>query len=493
MTIPSIPLLQNILSRRTWLAGIALTVVVCAILLVARPYRDVLFVGFAILATLCMWRYPETTWVLYLILIPPLHLNSGLFGISSFTMTRVLVFCFIGVLLVKHWNREAVRACLRANGFRFFALFVLANVVSAVHVMQQYALYSAFTYLEPLLIFAVSFYLVYMHRENETRILRGILIGGVIVALIGLVEIATQRSVAMWLDPQLTARLSVYMYEEGANRFGLGGRISSLIAQPVMASLYFALVATVALYYLRAFKHARWFQIGFGLLCSLIILATGTRGGMLALAVALVMLALLGPRRWTQRLSVLAALTAGALLLFIFLPSLRAYLAGSIDLISNPDAARNVTGRVALTRELLRYFQANWLWGYGPGIFQRQAATGIIPTVPGIRTLAGIENQYAAILADGGILAGISYLLFMLGALWDDARMMRQARWRAMGLTLLALLAAYFVFAATEMTITVIPNLILMAIYGAFAGQFARGQADDSMLTAAGEPHPSRD
>lgn len=462
----------NLFSSRTWLTALLASLVVCAILLLPHPLSDVVLIGATAAGIGWAVIQLETVWLYFFLVFPLVNLSGNLFGIYGVLVSRILAVGLSLVVLLKYRDRPTLLALVRSNGFRFLALFILANLIAAVRVLQTYAFSFTLTYLDPLLFFALSYFVVYRNRENLPRLLSAILISGTVSVMVGFYEIATQQSVAAWLNANLNSVRDIYMYQSNSDRFGLGGRISSLIGQPVFASLYLTLLPIIGLYYFETTKRARWMAALFGVACVVLVLATGTRGGLVALTAGVFVLLVFGLRDWKQRLIALALSVGLGLLVLLALPQLGTYLVRSVDVGSATVESRNIVARISLTRELLRYFQNNWLLGYGPGLFQRQAQLGIIPTVDGIHTLGGMENQYAAILVDGGILAGLAYLLFMGGVVWDAVRMIRQPRWRMMGLTLLALFAAYFVFAGTELALIAIPNLILMAVYGAFAAEF---------------------
>lgn len=443
-----------------------------AILLVPHPWSDALFI-MAVAASVILALFQlEIVWLVWLVVLPVAHLSSDLFQIHGLIVLRILTAGLSVVALFKSRDSQILRALVRSNGFRFFGLYVLANILSALYVFQTQPLFSALTYTEPLLFFAVSYYVVCLYRDSVPKIVWAVLIGGTVLALVGFYEMATQQSVAAFLNSNLNSTRDIYMYQDISNRFGLGGRISSLIGQPVVASLYFAFLSLLGVYFFKTSGRARWLAGLFGAACAFLLLATGTRGGVVALVAGGIVLVAFGLRRWKQRIGVLALVSAALLVLLLVLPNLGTYLVRSADVSAGTVESRNITGRIALTRAMLGFFQQHWLLGYGPGRFQKQAAAGVIPTVEGIRSLAGIENQYATILVDGGIVAGLAYLLFMSGVGWDIVRMMRQPRGRRMGVTLFALFAAYFVYAATETSIITIPNLLLMALYGAFAAKF---------------------
>lgn len=480
---------MQVLFGKNWVMLFFGAISLSALLLLPQPYRDVMVTAAVVGAVVLSFKRLASVWLGVLALLPLIRLSGELFGWNGVTASRLLVISLASIAFVIPLMKFGITklaqdargqesplraemqnfiALAQTNGGKFFGLFVVVNVLSALHVASVPAFFVAMTYLEPLLFFALSFVLVWQRRIAAADILRAILWGALLVAGVALYEWMTQQAVSAWLNPNLKNMLEVYLYGFDSNRFGLGGRLGSLIAQPVVASLYWVLVLILALYYFRAHARAKWIQAAWGLVCLALLLVTGTRAGLLALAAAFVVYWVLGLRTLRRRIFALNAAAVGALTLALALPTLTDYLVATFTLDTTSNAPRNVHWRVAITGGLLQIFQANWLLGYGPGLVQKQAAAGEIPKIDGEYSLGGLENQYATILADGGIVAGGAYFLFMLGTIQDAWQMFCAARWRARGVVLFALFAAYFVFAVTEMMLIEIPNLLLMAVYGAF-------------------------
>lgn len=432
-----------------------------------QPYRDGLLAAFVVAcAALALYQFPAV-WLGVLTLLPLVRLGGELFQVNGVTLSRLLVGVLTLVCLYHYTRRGVLRALVRTNAIRWFGLFILVNLVSAAAVLSPSAVFTTLTYLEPFLLFALTFAVVQQRALTFEDVLRALLVGASLVAAASAYEFVTQQPVGALLNPAHKQMLETYMYGYDSNRFGLGGRISGLIAQPVYASLYWVLALCIAVYEFRTYAHARWWQ-GASIAAALFFLVlSGTRGGMLALAAAVGVWLWLGLRTMRQRLLVLGAVGAGAVLAALLLPGMIAYLGASLDLRGETIENRNVLWRIAVTGGLLQVFADHWLLGYGPGVVQKLSAAKQFPRVNGRYPLGGLENQYATILADGGIVAGLAYLLFMLGVVQDCARLLRAPAWRTRGVLLSALFAAYFVFAATGMSITEIPNLLLMAVYGA--------------------------
>jgi hypothetical protein len=202
-------------------------------------------------------RYFETVWLAVLTLLPLIRLSGGLFGYNGVTLSRILVTALALVFLLTLRDANVLRALAKSNGLRFFGLFVLVNLVSAVYVLKASAVFTTLTYLEPLFFFAISYGLIRLERITLRALLRAILLGAVLVAVGGLLELAMQQPLGASFNPRVASSLDVYMSGYDSNRFGLGGRVSSFIAHPVFAGLYWVMLLNIGVYYLQTWKRAR--------------------------------------------------------------------------------------------------------------------------------------------------------------------------------------------------------------------------------------------
>lgn len=460
----------NVVARRAVFTG-AGGVCLALLLLLPVPYQDVLLVAAVIVCAMFAARHFETVWLAVLTLLPLIRLSGELFGLNGVTLSRILTTTLAIVFVFTVRERAVLHSLWRTNGLRWFGLFVIVNLVAAIYVFSAAAVLTALSYTEPLFWFAITFGLVRAGRVTTRDVLRALLLGAVFVALGGVYEWATQEALGKLFDPALKGSLDVYMSGYDSNRFGLGGRVSSFIAQPVNASLYWVMILCLAIYYFKHWTRARWAQAAWVVTALFFLLLSGTRAGMLALAAAWLVWVVFGLQNARQRAFALVITSGAALGLVLVAPTLGNYLRASLE--PNPDAiaARNVIWRVAVTGGLLQVFSNQWLLGYGPGMIYRMAVARQLPRVNGRYPLGGMENQYASILAETGIVGGLAYALFMFGVVQDGARMLRDAVFRAQGVLLLALFAAYSVFAATSWAVTVIPALFLMAVYGALVAE----------------------
>ena len=191
---------------------------------------------------------------------------------------------------------------------------------------------------------------------------------------------------------------------------------------------------------------------------------------MLAIMPAMLCLPLFSRKRIR---TLLTMLVVGSLLLlaaYTFVPGLADYLTNTFSAdLTRPEAA-NYLGRLNLASALFRIFLENPILGYGPGLIQKLAFQGLSQ----FEGLAGLENQYATILADGGIVAGLSYLSFMVAALATSYRVARSSERevRYLGLMMLVIFVFYFLVTVSATSLALLPNYTVMAIAGAVFARY---------------------
>ena len=86
--------------------------------------------------------------------------------------------------------------------------------------------------------------------------------------------------------------------------------------------------------------------------------------------------------------------------------------------------------------------------------------------------LEGIENQYAMILADGGLIAGIAYLFFSIGVIRISWKLFQNAdpNCHSIGLLLLSLFFFYFIVIFSVTALANLIDYVLMCVLGAGIG-----------------------
>jgi O-antigen ligase len=159
----------------------------------------------------------------------------------------------------------------------------------------------------------------------------------------------------------------------------------------------------------RARAAAQWALAVLGVLALGFVILTGTRGAI----VGLVVLAFLGiSAAWRSgRARAFGAALVLLVSVAVLSPAIRIFLDESIRVDEPSTSAANVVGRLALTKRMLDVFASNPALGVGPGYFQKVVdAPGEIDT----EGLGGIENQYATLLAENGIVGCLLFVAFLV-------------------------------------------------------------------------------
>jgi len=450
----------------------------CWLFTVPEEMRDVVFTGIALLIAAAAVADFPAAWCFFLLILPVVHILGSLFGIAQFTFVRLQLVALAAIFPMSAAGRRLPRDVVCEPGFVAFALFIAVNLVSAARVSSPEAVLRAVTYGEPLAFAVITYCIVRRRPQHSNAIERVLVLSGAAVAALGVVEILAQESIFNLLNIRLAGvDVNSHAYLE-IDRFGLGGRIMSTIGQPVYAALYFAVWLIVAVHHVvtRASAGRNALLFALSLLGAAVLVATGSRAPLLALVPAGAVAAAFG--RWRSKASVMVATAAALVTLITVLaaPGLVPYLRASVNLEERTTENVNVLTRIELTNRLLDYFRESPVWGKGPGTIQHAALAGERE----FEGLSGLENQYAMILADGGLVAGAAYALFMVASLrtaWRASRS-RDRDLSGTGLMGLVLLVFYFVAVATATCLTQVPNFVLMAVYGAVAARLAASQVD---------------
>lgn len=443
------------------------------------PEKDIaFFVICGIIFLLLSVLFFRRAWLTFLFLLPFLDLTPPLFEITKLPVYRMsliivtLCFFFFYKKGFFFW-----RKLFRSPGFTSFGLFVLASLISALHALNMEAIFRALTYIEPMLFFLLTYYLVSQGLSRLRTITRTIIAGGIIVSALGLMEIAFHFSVRKVLRIPLTLDLETVFQED---RFGLGGRIASTISHPVYAGIYFLILLILLFYFI--FTHKPKFKPLLLVLIPiyvLLILGTGSRAVIVSLIFCVFSLVFFSKLKKRVIIPV-AAVTLILLVIFIVIfPHIFQYFQKSASLGSINVETRNIRVRIEMTNVFINVFRENLIFGYGPGLIQKEALGGTSTQFEGYR---GVENQYAIILADSGLIGGIAYLLFLVGALLQSLKISRAPLSRDVqfgGLMLFLIFIAYFIFVTSETCLTLVPNFLLMAIYGGVVAQFDKKVAEE--------------
>lgn len=449
--------------------------ILVAVISLPSSVRNWLYLILFIIFLLTAFFYWPQTWLIALFIIPLQELAPPLFNLPKLLPHRfILVFVALAfllkILLKKDGDWKRVSQILKNPIFLTFSSFIMANLVSAFYHRSLDALFRSLTYFEPLLYFGLTWFWANLEKGQLTQFLGNFLIAGFWVQIIGVIEMVTQKSIRRLLSVPSETPWE-YLFAE--NRFGLGGRISSTLSHPVYAGLYFIFLLLLTLYLFSLLKDRRksWLLLLVPLNLVL-ILATGTRAVVICLVLSLLILGSFLYRQKKLLIPIMAtSLTVLIFLLFLF-PQILFYFQKSFHLKSGLHESANIRHRIILTRTFIQIFKSKPIFGNGPGLIQKEALKSKDPQW---QKLSGIENQYAIILADGGLLAGLTYLAFIIAAFFQIIRLgskLYPPEISSGRFFLLAYFVAYLFFIITETCLTLAPNFVLMSWLGAFASNW---------------------
>jgi O-antigen ligase len=435
-------------------------------------YRDIAFLAIAVAVLAIAGRHIEQIWFLVLTTIPVVHLGLSVFGEPKVNWTRLLLVPLFVIFLFAEKSRDFWKQMLKHWSLRGLILFVIANVVSGMWWGSLDSVFRSLTYLEPIFFYVLTYYIVRERIASMDFVLRALVTGGFIVACMGFFEMFSQRSIVEFLGLKNLGSedWSAYFLE---NRVGLGGRVSSTFLQPVYAGMaYFSYLVVFVVYV--ALHFPKWKSVSLWVVAFWVTLmiATASRGPIMALFPALLAYLLL-ERRWGVKSKVVLLAIAAFAAVFIFgsLPEFQLYFTETFR--TGGLEAANLQGRLNVTTNLVEVFLANLVFGFGPGRVQTLGQAG----VAGFRGLAGIENQYGVILADGGLLAGVSYAVFMVSVLRLHIHASRAStvpESRLLGLMVTVGLVFYFFSSASAAALIGPVAQLVMTIVGASTAQFER-------------------
>lgn len=413
----------------------------------------------------------QASWILIVFILPFIFLMANMFDQPKFNALRLFQVVYLGIFIFSKKPEKFWQILLKNISFIGLILFILANMVSSIKSMEMESVFRSVTYLQSLGFFLFGYFVVRCRMDNWVTLIKVIGVCGIFVILLGLIEIVEQKPIVEIFNMQNTSyQLAKLQYYFSENRFGLGGRISSILLQPVHASIFFCIYLICQTFYILEYRKNKqvWLLVLVPLAFILIIL-TGSRGPVLALGLALLFyLAINTLSRKKIVPIIIAVIIMGVLAVIINyqVPVIRDYLIASFD--PSQDESANFLGRIKLTDRLFDIFMANPIFGYGPGLIQKSAAQGVSDFIG----LEGIENEYAAILADGGIISGLAYLVFVIGVFYmvfkgyrSNLKRLRNAA------TMVSVLAVfYFLVVTSVFAFSNIGGFLFLSIVGGFAG-----------------------
>lgn len=370
-------------------------------------YAVVVMVGLVVCAI--AWRSPASALALWMVCYPLFADVTVPEGFDKFPPTRIVHLMILGVLLVTLRRRRewlGPRSPIWA-----YMGFVCAAIISAFWSdLRAESATRALAYAEPAIWMLLG--MLSMPKQEARREVGSVLLAAAlgfgIVVLLAIPEVTRQES---YLARAGLVRVDRdYMQDL---RLGISGRIGSTIGQPVFAGI-FGMVGVAIAHLLWLWNRRGGLYKRLIAVCTLVggtafVFLTGTRAAIISLALyPLIFVLLLRPRRGMLRLLVGYGLVI-AFVVTVVPERFADWMSSSFELSAPTAASANVLGRVALTKRLLDIFVAHPLLGVGPGYVQKAVFVHGNTSLTG---LEGVESQYAAILAENGLVGFLMLALF---------------------------------------------------------------------------------
>lgn len=370
----------------------------------------IIFIGLAILLLSCLdFTYGLAAWLVFLPIVVSIR---GFEGLEILPMERVFNALLFGVALIKiggNWSKIPGTSL-----FVYYLLFLFAVLLSAIFSdMPLASLARTLTFMAPLMM-GVMVLAAVMDKEYSLQvIMRAMIIGFAITIGYGIVELIFQKN--MLLAMEVLPWDEDYMSEV---RFGISGRISSFVGQPIYAALYLFIMLPVIMFYKKHYNENYTIKLLYLVLIILgiiMIILTGSRSVMLPLAVFPLLFLIYSYGKKIFKTKWLYYYIFGFLLLMVLLPKeLLNFIIESFEVVDqlNIAATSALYTRLELSEFFYELVKEQVFGGYGPGFIQRMAAS-----VGMFWSLRGMENQYAALLVESGVIGFLAFMVFIIQAI----------------------------------------------------------------------------
>lgn len=382
-----------------------------------RPYIYFAILIISLYFLVFSFRKPFVTFYYFLAIFPFIFGFSSLAGYEKFPLIRVINIIFF---IFTSINYLLSKASFPYKNIKLFLLgFFISGFISSI--MSKYPLESIFrllTYFEPLIWFFISYYAfsTYGNMILLKKIAFFSLIGFSFFLLYGLYEFITQSNI--FYDKGILIAQEVNYLEE--KRFLNTGRLSSTIGQPVYASIFALVMVAYLISYKDLFKYVKryiiYLIIGFSIL---FIFFTGTRASILGLFLFGILYYAFYQKNVIKVLFFqIFFLIASYFILNLFAKDFLTYILESLNIEGGVYTSENTNFmfRIELTLIFIEKSLDNLIIGIGPGFIQKSYFLFGDYSFFG---LTGVENQYATLLLENGILGLFFYLAFLLSLLFE--------------------------------------------------------------------------
>jgi len=371
----------------------------------------------------------------------------GRIGETQFSVSKVLIAIYLiawATRFLLERNPEPLSAILQNPVFYLAALLLSLSLVSIVNAEDLTMFFGqTLRRVNNFVLFVVLITVI-----DSTKVIRWIFLVAMVayffVGLVCMYEIATEKSILETVWGEKDTALDYTLTSESFRVGGPGGDPDFLAISIIFPSF-------VALRLLFD-PGSKLLKIGVGLVLLLLIialLATGSRGGLLAWTVGAGLFWLLTEMRWKFTIMAVTGVTLAAIVLVLSLVS----SSGNAGRYTGETGGTSVKYRLGWWQMAAMMIEDHPFVGVGTGNFPKayNRYSARIPEVP--RSPYWTHNSVLQTWAENGLLAVIVYVSIyatLAGMMLSVLRRTRDGTIRRLAVVILAALAAYFCFAGTS-------------------------------------------
>lgn len=323
---------------------------------------------------------------------------------STFTWAKlVLILTLLGLLLNMLVQRSHLRAPRAVLSLYFVLLGALVGTTLWARLGNPVWGIVAFMGQAGMLLTSVN--LVHTRREYE-NLIAAIMLGSVFVTGIGILDIVTKKSFLGTVDSQIYAAQTPGLF-----------RVTATFYDPNMLGRYLAFAILVSVCSMRFARFKRWIPIIIGLLGAqaFVLMNTFSRGAILSLSGAFLLLVIWDRRVGRKVLILMSALFAGVVVALFAEPAVSAFM----DRLTGGGKTLAVDlSRVVIYQLGVKAFWNSPFFGYGPDNVPDAIGQYFVYKV-------SPHSMYLEILLATGVVGTLAFGWFVLKHLSDGVALRR--------------------------------------------------------------------
>jgi O-antigen ligase len=369
-------------------------------------YVNVIIIAIGLIILIISMIDYAIAFAIFLSIYPIIYTAPVIEGWSGYNPSRIIIFLLFIVSLFKikpYWQEIPFKGIIYS--YLLFLLMLLISVILSELPKETFT--RSLIYLLPIMFYCCTLVAVISNKKGLRYIFGALIIGFTLTTVYGLLELIMQRNILIDLG------IIVQEYDWMTDvRLGYG-RIISFIGQPVFAALYYIFTIPVIFFIRKNYIQstlAKQCLIIILIMAIICVLYTGSRTGLVGLALLIIIYFALSPQEFNiSRLLTICLMMIG-FIYFIAPEGFFTYSVASFE-IHKPvtEETQNFLGRFEVTYAMLDIARENLLFGFGPGyLLKMKDAYGVFLEI------FGMENQYAALVADAGIFGLVTFLIFLI-------------------------------------------------------------------------------